>query len=77
MPLPPASFGQGASPSVSSRSCRSRELLENGTHATIAEIANSGKINEAYVGRILRLTLLAPTIVEMIIDGEQCVGTTR
>jgi hypothetical protein len=46
-------------------------MLENGTHATIAEIAAAEKINESYVGRVLRLTLLAPDIVEAILDGRQ------
>lgn len=53
------------------RAFRWREMLENGTHATIAEIAAAEKINEAYVGRVLRLTLLAPDIVEAILDGRQ------
>jgi hypothetical protein len=53
------------------RAFRWREMLENGTHATIAEIAAAEKINESYVGRILRLTLLAPDIVETILDGRQ------
>jgi hypothetical protein len=46
-------------------------MLENGTHATIAEIADAEKINQSYVGRILRLTLLAPDIVEAILGGRQ------
>ena len=46
-------------------------MLENGTHATIAEIAAAEKINESYVGRVLRLTLLAPDIVEAILGGRQ------
>jgi hypothetical protein len=53
------------------RAFRWRELLENGTHATIAEIAAAKKINETYVGRVLRLTLLAPDIVEAILNGRQ------
>jgi hypothetical protein len=53
------------------RAFRWREMLENGTYATIAEIAAAEKINEAYVGRILRLTLLAPEIVNKILDGQQ------
>ncbi|MGA7450857.1 MAG: hypothetical protein WBW73_06130 [Rhodoplanes sp.] len=53
------------------RAHRWREMLENGAHATIAEIAAAEKINESYVGRILRLTLLAPDIVEAILDGRQ------
>ena len=53
------------------RGFRWREQLENGTHATIAEIAAAEKINESYVGRVLRLTLLAPDIVEAILSGRQ------
>ena len=53
------------------RAFRWREMLENGTHATIAEIASAEKINESYVGRVLRLTLLAPDIVEAILGGRQ------
>jgi len=50
---------------------RWREMLETGTHVTIAEIAAAEKIIESYVGRILRLTLLAPDIVEAILGGRQ------
>jgi hypothetical protein len=48
-----------------------REMLENGTYATIAEITAPEKINESYVGRVLRLTLLAPDIVEALLGGRQ------
>lgn len=53
------------------RAFRWREMLESGKHATIAEIAAAEKINESYVGRVLRLTLLAPDIVEAILGGRQ------
>lgn len=56
------------------RAFRWRELLENGTHATIAEIAAAEKINESYVGRVLRLTLLAPNIIEAILSRRQSAG---
>ena len=46
-------------------------MLENGTHSTIAKIAAAEKINESYVGRVLRLTLLAPDLVEAILEGRQ------
>jgi hypothetical protein len=46
-------------------------MLESGTHATIAEIAAAKRINESYVGRVLRLTLLAPDMVEVILGGRQ------
>ncbi len=55
---------------------RWREMLENGKYATIAEIAAAEKINESYVGRVLRLTLLAPDIVEAILNGRQPVEMT-
>jgi hypothetical protein len=38
---------------------------------TFVDIAVAEKINESYVGRVLRLTLLAPDIVEAILDGRQ------
>jgi hypothetical protein len=53
------------------RAFRWREMLENGEYATIREIANAEKINESYVGRVLRLTLLAPDIIEAILGGRQ------
>jgi hypothetical protein len=53
------------------RAFRWRDMLENDTHATIREIAVVEKINEAYVGRVLRLTLLAPEIVVAILEGRQ------
>jgi hypothetical protein len=53
------------------RAFRWREMLENGTHATIGEIAAAEKIDETYVGRVLRRTLLSPDIVEAIMKGRQ------
>jgi hypothetical protein len=53
------------------RAFRWREMLENGDCSTIREIAAAEKINETYVGRVLRLTLLAPDIVEAVLNGRQ------
>jgi hypothetical protein len=50
------------------------KVLETGTHTTVAEIAAAEKINASYVGRVLRLTLLSPEIVEAILDGRQPAG---
>ena len=52
------------------RAFRWRKLLETGVYGTIAEIAAAEKINSSYVSRILRLTLLAPDIVEAIVNGR-------
>ena len=56
------------------RAFRWREMLANGVHGTIAEIAAAESINESYVGRVLRLTLLAPGLVEAILNGRQPAG---
>ncbi len=42
---------------------------EIGVGATVGEIAVAEKINSSYVSRVLRLTLLAPDLVERILDG--------
>jgi len=51
-------------------------LQESGTHASVDETAAAEKINESYVSRVLRLTLLAPDIVESILDGQQLAALT-
>jgi hypothetical protein len=56
------------------RAFRWRDMLENGAHATITEIAAAEDINESYVGRVLRLSLLAPELVEDILAGKQSAG---
>ena len=53
------------------RGFRWRKLLETGVYGTIEEIAAAEKINSSYVSRLLRMTLLAPEIVESILDGRQ------
>jgi hypothetical protein len=49
-------------------------MLESGQHASIAELAKAEKINESYLCRILRLTLLAPSITEAIVNGSNLVS---
>jgi hypothetical protein len=58
------------------RAFRWRRMLESGRFATINELAAAEKINSSYVSRVLRLTLLAPDIVEAILDGRQVDGVT-
>lgn len=58
------------------RAFRWRRMLETGRFATINELAAAEKINSSYVSRVLRLTLLAPHIVEAILDGRQPEGMT-
>jgi hypothetical protein len=51
-----------------------RLLLESGRYTSISEMAAAEKIDRGYLGRILLLTLLAPDIVEAILDGTQPAG---
>jgi hypothetical protein len=46
-------------------------MLETGQYATVREIAKAEKINPSYVSRVLRLTLLAPALVDCIVCGRQ------
>jgi hypothetical protein len=46
-------------------------MLESGEFATIAELAEREGIAPSYMTRVLRLTLLAPDIVEAILEGRQ------
>ena len=55
------------------RAFRWRRLLETGVMATVQEIAAAETINPSYVSRVLRLTLLAPEIIEAVME-EIAVG---
>lgn len=49
---------------------RWRQIIENGDMGTIAELAEHEKISPSYLTRVMRLTLLAPDIIEAILDGN-------
>jgi hypothetical protein len=53
------------------RSHRWRRMIETGRYSSITELAKAEKVNESYACRLLRLTLLAPEIVESILNGGQ------
>jgi hypothetical protein len=53
------------------RAFRWRKMLEDREYTTIKEMAADERINESYVSRLLRLSLLAPDIVEAILAGRQ------
>ena len=52
------------------RAYRWQRVLDEGRVTSVAEIADSEGINRSYVSRVLRLTLLAPDIIERILDGR-------
>ena len=53
------------------RAFRWKRMLDSGEFATIAELAEREGIAPSYMTRVMRLTLLAPGIVEAILDGKQ------
>jgi hypothetical protein len=53
-----------------------RMISSSSVSVTIDESAAVEKINPSYVSRVLRLTLLAPEMVEAILDGRQPEGVT-
>ncbi|WP_090881325.1 hypothetical protein [Bauldia litoralis] len=61
---------EGALIRALARAYRWQRLLETGAYATIQDLAAAESINPSYVGRILRLNLLAPDIVGAILDGD-------
>jgi hypothetical protein len=53
------------------RAFRWKRMLESGEFTTIAELAEREGIAPSYMTRVLRLMLLAPSIVEAIVEGQQ------
>ena len=53
------------------RAFRWKRMLESGEFTTIAELAEREGIASSYMTRVLRMTLLAPEVVEAILDGKQ------
>ncbi|UWQ04170.1 hypothetical protein [Aliiroseovarius crassostreae] len=58
------------------RAFRWKRMLESGEFATIGELAEREGIAPSYMTRVLRLSLLAPDIVEAILDGRQGLDVT-
>lgn len=51
------------------RAFRYQKLLDEGRYGSVSEMAEAERIDRGYLGRLLQLTLLAPDIVEAILDG--------
>lgn len=56
------------------RAHRWKELIEGGRYTTVAEMAAAMGMDASYLARILRLSLLAPDIVEAIMRGDEPSG---
>ncbi len=56
------------------RAFRWKDLIESGRVKNLAEIARANKVDGSYVSCILDLTLLAPDIINAILDGKEPSG---
>jgi hypothetical protein len=85
MPVPTA--GAGADTAIPTRAdpalvkalaraFRYQRLLDVGRYGSISEMAEGERIERGYLGCLMRLTLLAPPIVEAILNGQQPAGAT-
>jgi hypothetical protein len=52
------------------RAWRWHRLLEAGKYPSIKALARAEGVHHAYVAKLLRLTLLAPDIIEAVLDGR-------
>ena len=51
------------------RAWRWQRMLDEGLFASVRELAEAERVSLSYISRVLRLTLLAPDIVERILEG--------
>ncbi len=58
------------------RAFRWQKPLDEGRYASISEMAEAEKIERGFLGKMLQLTLLAPWLVEAIVDGRQGEGVS-
>ncbi|SDB47243.1 hypothetical protein [Bauldia litoralis] len=68
---PPRPQVDGPLVNALARAFRWKDMLDAGRYATVEELAEAERMNASFLARVLRLTLLAPDIVEAILDGRQ------
>ena len=51
-----------------------QDLVDAGKYASISDLARALGLDRSYVSRIMRLALLAPEIVEAIVEGREPSG---
>jgi hypothetical protein len=56
------------------RAFRWQRLLDEGAHGSFDDLAKAEGISQSHVSRVLRLTLLAPNLIESILEGRQPEG---
>ncbi len=56
------------------RAHRWKEMLESGKYGSMIDLASAIGVDRSYMSRLLKFTLLAPDIVEAIIEGREPSG---
>ena len=70
VPAPPQPRIDNALLKALARAHRWQRMIESGEYASITELAKAEGVNDSYACRVLRLSLLAPSIVTAILDGR-------
>jgi hypothetical protein len=70
VPKPPHPRIENALLKALARAHRWRRMIEGGQYGSITELAKTEGVNQSYACRMLRLTLLAPSIVTSILDAR-------
>lgn len=64
----------GSLVSALAKAYRWQQQLESGEYAGLEDLAAANGVDRTYVGRFLRLTSLAPEIIERILNGDEPEG---
>jgi hypothetical protein len=54
------------------RPLRYHRMLDDGQCASITEMIKAERLDRGYMGRLLQLTLLDPSIMKTVLDGHHC-----
>ena len=70
VPAPPQPRIDNALLKALARAHRWRRMIESDEYGSITDLARAEGVNQSYACRILRLSLLAPSIVTTILNGR-------
>ena len=76
--IPPASDATGAAGGFDAPMIKTlgkafywKRLIDDGTYSTTTDLAHAFKVEPGWAAEVLRMTMLAPDIVEAIFEGRQ------
>jgi hypothetical protein len=67
----------GALVKALARAWRWQRMLDDGVYASVREVAEAERVGVSYVARILRLTLLAPDVVQHVLADPRGLQLTE